>query len=1110
MIILGMVFLQIMPAYVQAAAVNGSMSTGPAATTNTSSVSNVTDTVANKIKGPSVKIAFTSDNYFKEGSKVTATATANGFYDDSEKLYYTWYIKHKECGLTSGWEDEKTVDNNEEKLKTCDLDGDKKISPNDWKIAAARFVVKGNFDRKSADYSSVSAAIENGSGTEAVPGVTDEDKDWIVNFKRDDDGKLAETNGKDAPNCYVQNPKSGRIYELTDVEPDFSNNSCPEGYKPSCLKDTTTSCSVLNPAFVTAAENPTDPEFVKCWPENLVDNPSYDPVLCKTPKSITQSFNVCAITGSAAVADMASIFQCGNTDPATDPEAAAAEIETYQANISCKDGGIAMCAKTSGNTKVIDLSGKSVESYTDPDQDRVVGVIFNSETAANMCREVAKANPTPITIPPSILQPPPNFLDNLQPAIDADHEACGYLANALTLGLYEKATVNGLVVDNLQTLVEPNANLKLSCTYGKGEGTNSCKHLFPYFPKQSGVPVDSSTNVDMGDAAAGDGKFGLEEKKFWWANPAVVSTKEKGIPDEASVIGLGIDSMSWTYMSGDEIGLVVEGTTTSATEHEDATYRTMWAFSKNTCTALEKIEEDQFYTENSGIIGIRVTSFDLDKCLEENLEVPGDKGMSSMETTLKATPSDLINDPTGMSSSLAKITASAGNSVDLNSIYYTWSIERPKLDTELAEYPDENTEFAEITDEMITNESLTSADTEGLGKDELKFLLNLPEAIVKPTEGIFYLRIRVTSKENSGEEEGKGNQTSTGSLIIKVKQQGNETTVSSVNVEEGSVLTLADGEPLCDAEDVLDGTKPCEVPQNKIIGIKIKAATGDTLSGTSWTVNNVSMRCDSSMSADCGDGNVLIFPILGNVGESVRVVASAISSKTGGTTEIVRNFLISEPKVTIKSANLDNAWPKLLGYFRDLTSNASCFEDDTGCTADYSEDIFETNNGNTAKFTAEVSSLWPASSYEWTLDGEIQESTGETSDEFTVEKTLGDSYNIGLTAKMVDFSDSEQIKKINSLRNALLTYWGVSAEDSVGDDENLSANIQLNVTDTEYVASADSNEAGIFASLITNLPENLMFLLKIVLTSVVLMFFMTLLFAFIPESVFEKKEEENQ
>ena len=298
----------------------------------------------------------------------------------------------------------------------------------------------------------------------------------------------------------------------------------------------------------------------------------------------------------------------------------------------------------------------------------------------------------------------------------------------------------------------------------------------------------------------------------------------------------------------------------------------------------------------------------------------------------------------------------------------------------------------------------------------------------------------------------------------------------------------------------LEEQTTCEVTKNEIIGIKVNNGDNDTsaLSGFTWTVNDVSMSCDSNLSSACSDGasDILFVPILGNVGESVKVTVNTVNADTGGTTEITRFFNIVDPYIQISSADNTNAWPKLLGYYIDL---------DTGeKTADHSSRLFETNSGKNVTFTANVVPQ-QGSNFTWILDGITQDDNNSNQLSFSIGKMSGEIYNINLN---VNTFDDSQVEQINNLRRVLRDRWGVAAENSAPPD-SISGNIQLNVTNTSYVASSSSNSTSIFASLITNLPENLMFLLKVLLTSFVLMFSVSLLFAFIPESIFEKNEQEN-
>jgi hypothetical protein len=357
-------------------------------------------------------------------------------------------------------------------------------------------------------------------------------------------------------------------------------------------------------------------------------------------------------------------------------------------------------------------------------------------------------------------------------------------------------------------------------------------------------------------------------------------------------------------------------------------------------------------------------------------------------------------------------------------------------------------------------------------------------------KGVFYLRARVTAAENSGAD----GQVGKGLLIIKVKEQENQIIAYSVIADDSGNLSLNNGistEPLCNDTE---GKTLCYSTQYKIIGLMIPNSNND-LSGFSWKVNNVALTCTSAVSSLCNDtdNNILFFPVLGNTGESVNVVATALSKKTGGTIEITRRFVVVDPQVQIVSADTTNVWPKFLGYYKDLSGNKY---------PDYSSQVFETNPGNTIVLEAQVYSAWDVGQdFSWSIDGETQADNAEKV-KLEVEKISGDNYNVGLL--LTAAHTTEKDKQANNLRKALLKNWSVSPE-SVS-DEDISTDIQINVVDSPSQIVTKANQTGFFASLISNLPGQLMFLLKITLTVFVLMFSMSLLFAFVPDSMFERKE----
>jgi len=142
----------------------------------------------------------------------------------------------------------------------------------------------------------------------------------------------------------------------------------------------------------------------------------------------------------------------------------------------------------------------------------------------------------------------------------------------------------------------------------------------------------------------------------------------------------------------------------------------------------------------------------------------------------------------------------------------------------------------------------------------------------------------------------------------------------------------------------------------------------------------------------------------------------------------------------------------------------------------------------------------PFASLEWMVDG-MTEVSDEGGMSFVADKMAGESYDVSVFS----FYDRANDAQVNNLRRALKDYWGVSPSDVV--EDNSSANIQLNVIEGPQVG-LKNGKTGIMASLITNLPKQMFFLLEITLTAFVLILSMSLLFALIPESVFEKEKND--
>ncbi len=1118
---LSLVVLQAIPFGVGAAT---TVSSFVDVTTGTVDPDKIKDDTSKKTKGPLVELTFSSTNGFKTGSEVTAVAATSDFSEETEP-YYTWYLKRKGCDLSckdgsapkldkndqddDGKNDDYVCENTDEDSNqpkevatdnSCNFDGDKYITPNDWKIAAARIIIK----RQAA------GGTATGRGTEAVPSVTDDDEGWIKNFERDDNGDLEEENNKNAPDCYIQDDESGRTYELRKTEISF--DTCPSGYTPSCTKTATAMCDVLNKDewtqdnintaeaqiitinnHFTAEEAVPESDYVydgslfnqEQIEEIISDNADHvgeagypkllnydDHVLPQ--KTITGSENVCAVGTSG---DSADVFDCEiNSD-----------LDKYETSLSCEDGGAPICLQSGTTT----LNDSTATGTTKP----LLGKIFpelgttNSENESRgICAQLfeSNTNAAPLDSPPSFL---PDQEDVWDPQNATNAGSCSYLTSALINGLKKGATVNGDYLKDALTIVEGNADLLPTCSFKKG--ANLCKHLFPYFPKKK-VVVDGD-EIDLEKSKTGDGYLTESEKKFWRTSSADSGNATN--KDEALIMGLGVEEFTWLYNEEDQVGVAVEGTSYLATEHSDSSSKIMWAFSQGTCSAIEEKDSDTegaeegknirgFYTDEKSNKSILTADLDLDRCLEENLVDPTEDndGIGEMTIDLKATPQSPTNNSTGGGDTL-KVVAGVQNVDNLGSVNYKWSVEKIKAKTGYSTAPTDDTEWDDITEDIIEAEkgSLKSSDIGGLGKSTLNILLNLDDKLVDPNnEGAFYLKIKVKATEEG---------TSTyGYVTVKVLNEKHKFAAHSVIAGADGKLSV-DSQEIC-ADAASEGI--CYVSENKIVGLNILKS--DDLSSVSWTVNGASMSCPSGLSSECSSG-MLIFPILGNPGEVIVVTASALSSETGGTTSLTRYFIIAEPQLKIVTTNTDNVWPKLMGFYKDTDGNK---------TADYSSETMETNYGNTVTLKADTAAAWGyfGQSFSWTLDGEvIDTSDGYLS--FDVGEETGYSYNVAVT--MEEEYTEENVTKINYLRKALYKYWGVDSDSY--DYGSLAASIQINVVDNTYETVSDSGKAGIFAGLITNMPQQILFLIKIFSTSFLMLFVLGLIFAVTPESLFEKEEK---
>ena len=123
-----------------------------------------------------------------------------------------------------------------------------------------------------------------------------------------------------------------------------------------------------------------------------------------------------------------------------------------------------------------------------------------------------------------------------------------------------------------------------------GKDDCECGHLFPNAVDDD-IEINGSTGIKE-YTAGNDESFGKREEGFWRTNPNSSDTSQTGQFDEATVAGLGQSSFTFNYSAGDKIGVAIEGISIEPTQEEDSSYKTMWAFSKNTCNILWDTKDD--------------------------------------------------------------------------------------------------------------------------------------------------------------------------------------------------------------------------------------------------------------------------------------------------------------------------------------------------------------------------------------------------------------------------------------------------------------------------------------------------------------------------------------
>lgn len=635
-----------------------------------------------------------------------------------------------------------------------------------------------------------------------------------------------------------------------------------------------------------------------------------------------------------------------------------------------------------------------------------------------------------------------------------------------------------------------------TCSSRAGSRITSCSVTPPSSTRNSGC-VHLFPSPKAGVDRLGNNKFDKEEEEFWTTDPSDPDTAGTGYGDEANLVGLGQRDFTWVYEVGDEVGVVVEGTSLIPTKHNNRSYAVMWALAKNICP----ISSTSSYVEN--IQGYDVTiptaNTDINNCLEANLVDPREGGQTGrLKVNVDYTPKAVFNDASGDDrGTTLSVFASADNTITPeNLLYYDWTIYvssdgtfNPRGYNTSAER-DTTGSWQDITAKLKDNKLVTFTEGNGIGSIDIK--LNIQDDVFTGSplrledvfeEGSGYLKVAVKIREYV-DIDGKTREDA-GTVIIPITSTNKYISAKSVSIENDK-LQLKD--TICDELIVTDptdgdfnplglGRNVCLVSRNEIIGLEFSSDPGETLTDFQWTVNGQPLNCTNEMSTRCNNSkatNVNFFPVMGEVGQLYTIELAAINSTSGKRMLLSRTFQVIDPMVRIRSEDRDIAWPKYLGFYKDDTKGYA-YEN-------LSEDQFQAYAGNSPVFSVEFFPSWvkDRSKWDWSINGSSFGENVRTVQVPLSESSPGDVYTLSVDGS--SFEDS-------SFRKALNDFWGYSIFES--DERYFSHTIDLQaVVNEESELLSISSPKALFASIAQNASGQILFMVQLLLSLATIVIFM--------------------
>lgn len=441
-----------------------------------------------------------------------------------------------------------------------------------------------------------------------------------------------------------------------------------------------------------------------------------------------------------------------------------------------------------------------------------------------------------------------------------------------------------------------------------------------------------------------------------------------------------------------------------------------------------------------------------------------------INVSLSYLPESPINNPANPTE--ISISARVAGKNPANEVSYTWIVYGSTKKSNPGDW-----------EEILKKDLVEVSKMSGFGVDELRFKLAFDK-------DLRFIRVKLDVTETTSL--GNINE-GTGDIIIPLNSISNELSAYSVSATD-SGIAFKDQICLGANED-----SPCTVIKNEIIGLRLDSSK---LTDFTWKIDGDPFEYNQCPLSDC-DSNEAVFPVLKDAQEKYEVEVSANIKETGKMVYFKQYFVVTEPSSFIESEDKTTCAPILLGYFKDLDDNL---------TPDYSKSEFEAIAGSTVKLNPNFK-VQNIDDISWTID--IASVTKQTAEQYGL-VINGREYGIVINddgsisfpsdtevGYSYDVTFSTLYTPNKATKKALNKYWGVGLNDFY--EKLIDATIKINVV--EYLESSDeistlpeSKKNTTLAALLASAPSQLLFLIKIVLISFVLLFSSYFIFSLFPKT----------